>query len=345
MNTLAMHDKSSHPRYNVKKTPQQRRQELLMKRTVLDQRHRDQSEALLRKHHEERNQIENHPNFTEEEMEYVISNVMEPMHEKQLRLMQERQQKEQAGLMDLMFASAFGADAEEDTEKKTPKLNNRRTTEPEQYERKDPPELLSAQNSVGSSHVGTINAAEGNTSLDQSEGNLTMDASESYTTRDTSASYSTSATSQDTSTAATSIMSLGDSPFYHALQQLKLNDYNLQSLSLDGHDKIPKRQWKSLFEILEKNNRLKRLSLAACGLTDEVMVPLALALVENDTLRSISLADNPGIGDATGGMFLKVLARSNEILHELDVTNTSISDEVKFEIEAMLKKRVEASHF
>jgi hypothetical protein len=44
-------------------------------------------------------------------MEYILTNVMESMHQKQMRLMQGRHQKEQQVLMDLMFKSAFGESA------------------------------------------------------------------------------------------------------------------------------------------------------------------------------------------------------------------------------------------
>ena len=110
MNAVAVHKNTSHTRYSMQSMIGRKREELLKKRITLQNRHDGQSEALLKRHEEERHQVENHPNFGDDEMEYILANVIEPVHQKQLGMMKERHQKEQQELMDLMFQSAFGVE-------------------------------------------------------------------------------------------------------------------------------------------------------------------------------------------------------------------------------------------
>lgn len=113
MNTVALHRKSSHPRYSQhqKSSKEQKRAELLRKRLDLEQRQSRQVDDLTRRQSEETRAIENHPNFSEEEMEYVLANVTGPLHETQSRMMQERHRREQQDLMDLLFHSVLGDEA------------------------------------------------------------------------------------------------------------------------------------------------------------------------------------------------------------------------------------------
>lgn len=101
MNTVAVHTSSSQS--GDSKPSEQKMNDLLKKRLDLENRHNNQYEALAKKHHEERHQVEHHPNFSEEEMEYILTNVMGPLHERQIRMMRERHQKEQNLLMDVLF--------------------------------------------------------------------------------------------------------------------------------------------------------------------------------------------------------------------------------------------------
>lgn len=113
MNTVALHRRSSHPRNSQhQKTPkEQKRAELLHKRLNLERRQSRQVDDLTRRQSEETRAIENHPNFSEEEMEYVLANVTGPLHETQSRMMQERHRREQQDLMDLLFHSDLGDEA------------------------------------------------------------------------------------------------------------------------------------------------------------------------------------------------------------------------------------------
>jgi hypothetical protein len=131
-----------------------------------------------------------------------------------------------------------------------------------------------------------------------------------------------------------------DHPFFRALQQIQLNDPNLEVLELDGQDEISKKHWKKFFQCLEKNNKLKHLSLQDCGLIDEMLVPLALSLIDNETILSINLANNYELSDDSGKILVKVLT-SNQVLNELDLSNTSISPELQSEIDAILMKRID----
>lgn len=99
MKTVAVHTLKS----GDSKPAEQKMSDLLKKRLDLENRHNSQYESLVKKHHKERHQIEHHPNFNEEEMEYILTNVMGPIHEKQIRMMRERHQKEQSLLMDMLF--------------------------------------------------------------------------------------------------------------------------------------------------------------------------------------------------------------------------------------------------
>ncbi|KAL3801066.1 hypothetical protein HJC23_002359 [Cyclotella cryptica] len=331
MNTLAAHNKASHPRYSVEKSPQQRREELLKKRHDLQRRQNEQSHALRQKHEEERNQIENHPNFTDEEMDFVLVNVMEPMHRQQLRLMQERHQKELANLMDVMLASAFGVCNEDGggVQFSREKTENQGWIREREYERKDPPEQLSVQSSVASSNVHTLSAS---TSVGTNSVGTSVDE---YSTESSARSRSAPLSPVPESPNADA-----DHPFFRALQQIQLNDPNLGILELDGQDEISKKDWKKLFQCLEKNNKLQHLSLQDCGLNDEMIVPLALSLVENESILSINLANNFDLSDDSGKILAKVLT-SNKVLNDVDLSNTSISPTVQSEIEAILVMRID----
>jgi hypothetical protein len=329
MNTVAVHNKSSHPRYSIKRSSDQMREELIKKRDNLQRRHDGQYQALLKKHEEERKSVENHPNFTDEEMEYILMNVMEPVHQKQLRLMKERHQKEQAALMDLMFKSAFGADGGSQT---SPKSDDEKKMPPHKnHDRKEPPENISSRTSV-SSELETIDESSYATS---SVDGTTVDDS----------SVGSSVSSYKKHSAALSPVPESpnpeaNQPIYRSIQQVKLNDPSFQFLDLDGQDAVPKKLWKSLFQAIEANKHVNQISLQDCGLTDEKIVPLLLSLVENDTLLAMNLSTNPEITDETGRLLIKVLNSGSKKIYDIDLNYTGISDKMKADIAAILIKRV-----
>jgi hypothetical protein len=344
MNTVAVHNKLSHPRYSVKKSADQMREELLRKRNDLQRRHDGQSQALLKKHEEERSSVENHSNFTDEEMEYVLMNVMEPMHQKQLRLMKERHQKEQAALMDLMFRSAFAADggsqasSKSDEDKKMPgvsptssKSDEDRKMPHKKPDRKEPPENLSSRTSV-SSELGTIEESSYATS------------SVDGTTVDDSSIGSSVSSNNNRSTPLSPVPESpnpeASQPIYRAIQEVKLNNPEFQLVDLDGQDMVPNKLWKNLFQAIETNQYVKQISLQDCGLTDEKVVPLLLSLVENDSLLAMNLSMNPQITDETGRLLIKVLNGRNERIYDIDLSETGISDQMKADIEGILMKRI-----
>jgi hypothetical protein len=87
-------------------------------------------------------------------------------------------------------------------------------------------------------------------------------------------------------------------PIKTLIRKLEKNDPNTIVLRLDGRGKIKEGDWKTFFEALENNTTLTHLSLARCGLTDDLVVGLILALVENLTLTTLHLMSNKDITES-----------------------------------------------
>ena len=125
------------------------------------------------------------------------------------------------------------------------------------------------------------------------------------------------------------------------IQKLKANDPSLTGIILDGSTSITENEWTMLFDSLEENTHLTHLSVADCRLDDDTMVSLAMALVENETLHSLNLSNNPELTNETGNSLLKVLRQSNVVMKKLIVNGTSISSEVSGKIQEILDDRDE----
>ena len=335
MNTVAVHNKSSHARYSMQNMAERKREELLNRRINLQKRHDSQTEALLKKHEEERHQIENHPNFSDDEMEYILANVMEPMHQKQLRMMNERHQMEQQVLIDLMFQSAFGAEVGSSPPSRS---SGERKSHTQKHHRKDPPEHHSTQASLTSEYLGTVNESSTVTSMER-----TIDESSTGTSVDESSTGSSISTKKYLS----SLPPVPESPnpganqkIYRAIQQVRLNDPSYKFIDLDGQDEVPRKLWKKLFEAIETNTYVTHISLQDCGLSDDEIVPLLLSLVENETLLAINLSMNPDLTDETGKLLVKVLNGGNAMLCDVDLSQTGISKGILNGIKDILVKRI-----
>jgi hypothetical protein len=96
------------------------------------------------------------------------------------------------------------------------------------------------------------------------------------------------------------VAEVNKAPIRQLIKSIEENDPSLTVLKLDGRGKIKQSEWGAFFESLETNTSLTHLSLARCGLTDESVVALILALVENATLVSLHLMTNREITEGKG---------------------------------------------
>jgi hypothetical protein len=87
-------------------------------------------------------------------------------------------------------------------------------------------------------------------------------------------------------------------PIKTLIRKLEKNDPSMDVLRLDGRGKIKENDWETFFEALESNTTLTHLSLVRCGLTDDLIVNLILALVENSTLTALHLMSNKDITES-----------------------------------------------
>lgn len=124
-------------------------------------------------------------------------------------------------------------------------------------------------------------------------------------------SHQKSITISEPSSRSTSARSLKIDPLEHAevnktpiktlIRKLEKNDPSLDVLRLDGRGKIKEKDWETFFETLESNTTLTHLSLNRCGLTDDLIVSLILAIVENSTLTVLHLMSNKDVTDSKCG--------------------------------------------
>ena len=124
--------------------------------------------------------------------------------------------------------------------------------------------------------------------------------------------------------------------------QLKSNDPNLTVINLDGFTSAKTGEWMRIFETLEYNSHLESLSVANCRLEDDDAVALVLSLVENETLKTIILGQNPGLTDGTGRALFKVLKQTNAVVKKIDLDGTSISEPMQSELQTLLDDRDDA---
>jgi hypothetical protein len=128
-------------------------------------------------------------------------------------------------------------------------------------------------------------------------------------------------------------------PMKKLVKMMEKNDPLLDVLKLDGRKKIKPEDWESFFQSLESNNSLTHLSISRCDLTDEIVVNLVLALVDNETLIALKLSSNKGLTDDTGKGFIKVLTQSNKTLKKLDLSKTKVSKKALDKISGIMEKR------
>jgi hypothetical protein len=128
-------------------------------------------------------------------------------------------------------------------------------------------------------------------------------------------------------------------PIKKLVKMLEKNDPLLNVLKLDGRKKIKPEDWESFFQSLESNNALTHLSISRCDLSDEIVVNLVLALVDNETLIALKLSSNKGLTDDTGKGFIKVLTQSNKTLKKLDLSKTKVSKKALDKISGIMEKR------
>ncbi|KAL7456322.1 hypothetical protein ACHAWC_007835 [Mediolabrus comicus] len=97
--------------------------------------------------------------------------------------------------------------------------------------------------------------------------------------------------------------------------------------------------WERLFDSIEENKYLTKLSVVDCGLNDATVCALVLALVENETLISIDLSHNEELTDETGLGLLKVIKQGNAFVKKINIEGTSISPEVVEKMQDILCER------
>ena len=130
-------------------------------------------------------------------------------------------------------------------------------------------------------------------------------------------------------------------PIKKLMKKLNDDDESLTVLKLDGRKKIKEDDWESLFTSLEDNATLTHLSMSRCELKDETVVPLVLALVENETLVALCLSNNKSLTDDTAKGFLKVLTQSNKTLKILDMERTKVTKSSTKKLNELLEDRDE----
>ena len=122
------------------------------------------------------------------------------------------------------------------------------------------------------------------------------------------------------------------------IEHLRLNNPVLKILILDGR-RFVDASWERLFDSVEENKHLSKLSVVDCGLNDATICTLVLALVENETLISIDLSQNEELTDETGLGMLKVIKQGNAFVKKINIEGTSISPEVAEKIQDILDER------
>ena len=123
------------------------------------------------------------------------------------------------------------------------------------------------------------------------------------------------------------------------IQKVKSNSPSLTTIVLDGRKGVSSEEWEGLFTALEDNSVLTHLSASNCGLDDETIVALVLALVENETLIDVDLSNNRSLSSSTGKSLLKVLKQSNAVLKKLNLNGTKVSSKTLIKIQDILDDR------
>ncbi|KAL7485507.1 hypothetical protein ACHAW6_011104 [Cyclotella cf. meneghiniana] len=137
------------------------------------------------------------------------------------------------------------------------------------------------------------------------------------------------------------VAEVSKTPIKQLIKNIAENDPSLTVLKLDGRGKIKQSEWQAFFESLETNTSLTHLSLARCGLTDESVVALILALVENTTLVSLHLMTNREITEVSGKGFIKVLTETNTTIKQLDLSRTRVTKQTLRAIQELMDDRDE----
>ena len=122
------------------------------------------------------------------------------------------------------------------------------------------------------------------------------------------------------------------------IEHLRLNNPALKTLILDGR-RFDDASWERLFDSIEENKYLTKLSVVDCGLNDATVCALVLSLVENETLISIDLSHNEELTDETGLGLLKVIKQGNAFVKKINIEGTSISPEVVEKMQDILCER------
>ncbi|KAL7532815.1 hypothetical protein ACHAXR_004863 [Thalassiosira sp. AJA248-18] len=128
-------------------------------------------------------------------------------------------------------------------------------------------------------------------------------------------------------------------PMSEFIQKVKSNDPSLTAIVLDGRKGVTNDEWTSLFDALEDNAILTHLSVANCDLDDDTVVPLVLALVENETMVSLNLTNNRNLTNGTGKSLVKVLKQSNSVIKKVDIEGTAISSKTSGKMRDILDDR------
>ena len=218
----------------------------MKKRRQLEQRQSQQIRDLEQRQFDEKRAIENHVNFTKEEMEYVLANVAEPLHAKQCRLMQERHRREQQHLMDLLFTSLLGEDMTDASLNYDPVVENAASQE---YVTANTAAAVNtitqtaatipaSNNSMSSSKRSTLSPVPESTASPSSsynDDNSSMETSTQDSTMTTS--YAESLISNNNNHIPLDL--LQDYPkFANAIQQVMSNDPTIYFLNLDNYNDI-----------------------------------------------------------------------------------------------------------
>ena len=282
------------------------KRELLLKQKEQQLQQHDQFQALMQKHRDEKQHMDAlllQGAITIASKAHLYTE-MEKTHAREILELQEIHQSEQTEMMDLVFEGASSA--------------------------------TSVYQSLSNRH----DQARGKSNKQSGMSEITSQASEVH-----QPAPSNNALPRRSSTGETSDMkkkkhvtSANRSDYVQKLNSNK--NPSLRVMMLDGRREVSNEDWTAFFDSMERNTHLTHLSVANCGLDNDVCLHLILALVENETLSSLNLSNNSKLTDASGKLLLKVLQESNSTLTQVNIDGTKISSKMSRKIQSILDLQI-----
>lgn len=99
----------------------------------------------------------------------------------------------------------------------------------------------------------------------------------------------------------------------------------LKVLELDSNNSVSLVSWGHILVCLQPSSSLEKLSVNQCNISDEILDILVHALVNNSTLKSLSIRTNYSIS-ANAWRSFSVCLRNNSALEEVDMKNNNFNN-------------------